>query len=497
VLAGGAGARPAAAAPVPANGRRAGQRFGGTGQRFGGARQRGQAGRAGGCAGGADGPQCGDTGGAVSGLSPGGGAIWLSRAAGAAGRGALRLVPAGRRDWAEAIWAEAYEVPSGFRRLAWRAGGVRVIAREALMARKIGRWLLFAVAAALATRANWPGPPGRFATAIARMDVVTTVLLLAGLPLLARRFLGPAINSRLARFLRAGGYAAILALMVAKASVLRGVPAETGPALQFDWFAQIVFLVVMAGYVAAILAMTAPRSRVAPATLAAGTGAGIALGVVMYAVAPLGLTNDATEPWLPGAAIDPVVVLAWILLLGGPVVAGAVAVLRYRGPGSPQQVTDVRIWQGGAAGFLATGIGGLMVTVLGTGTVALMPRAAWLRNLLYPGQHLLPAVAYSHEFAASERVGGYGLILLAFPVIGLVMGLLGMAIGDSVTPSGSSPDGGGPPGPEPVPDPPDRGLAADAGVSTDELRCDLPGWNEEGPDNEHGEVTAGVAGVLA
>jgi hypothetical protein len=432
----------------------------------------------------------------VSGLSPGGGAIWLSRAAAAAGRGALRLVPAGRRDWAEAIWAEAYEVPSGFRRLAWRAGGVQVIAREALMARKTGRWLLFAVAAALATRANWPGPPGRFATAIARMDVVTTVLLLAGLPLLARWFLGPAINSRLARFLRAGGYAAILALMVAKASVLRGVPAETGPALQFDWFAQIVFLVVMAGYVAAILAMTAPRSRVAPATLAAGTGAGIALGVVMYAVAPLGLTNDATEPWLPGAAIDPVVVLAWILLLGGPVAAGAVAVLRYRGPGSPQQVTDVRIWQGGAAGLLATGIGGLVVTVLGTGTVALMPRAAWLRNLLYPGQHLLPAVAYSHEFAASERVGGYGLILLAFPVIGLVMGLFGVAIGNSATSSGSSPGGGGPPGPEPVPDPPDRGLAADAGVSTDEPRGDLPGWHEEGQDNEHGEVTAGVAGVL-
>jgi len=62
----------------------------------------------------------------------------LSRAAAAAGRGAARLVPAGRRDWAEAIWAEAYEVPSGLRRLAWLAGGVQVIAREALMARRIG-----------------------------------------------------------------------------------------------------------------------------------------------------------------------------------------------------------------------------------------------------------------------------------------------------------------------------------------------------------------------
>jgi hypothetical protein len=222
----------------------------------------------------------------------------------------------------------------------------------------------------------------------------------------------------------------------------------------------------MGGYAAAILALTAPRSRVAPATLAAGTGAGIALGVVMYAVAPLGLTNDATEPWLGGAAIDPVVVLAWILLLGGPVAAGAVAVLRYREPGRPQEITGVRIWQGGAAGVLAAGIGGLMVTVLGTGTVALMPRAAWLRNLLYPGQHLLPAVAYSREFAAaSGRVGGYGLILLAFPAIGLVMGLFGVSIGNSAgnpaASSGSSPGGGGPSGPE------------------------------------DGEVTAGVAGALA
>jgi len=76
------------------------------------------------------------------------------------------------------------------------------------------------------------------------------------------------------------------------------------------------------------------------------------------------------------------------------------------------------------------------------------------------------------------------------------MGLFGVAIGNSATSSGSSPGGGGPPAPEPVPDPPDRGLAAAAGVSTDELLGDLPGWNEEGPDNERGEVTAGVAGCV-
>ena len=159
------------------------------------------------------------------------------------GRAAARLVSAGRRDWAEAIWAEASEVPSGLRRLAWLAGGARVMVREALMARRIGSWLLFAVAAAVATRATWPGSPNGFATVIARIDVVTIVLLLAGLPWLALWFLGPA-SGRLARFLRVGGYAAVLALIVAKASVSRVVYAPAtgvwqamgGPARKFDWF---------------------------------------------------------------------------------------------------------------------------------------------------------------------------------------------------------------------------------------------------------------------
>ena len=388
-------------------------------------------------------------------------------------RAAARLVPAGRRAWVEAVWAEAHEVPPGVRRLAWLAGGVQMIAREALVPRSIGRWLLFAAAAAVTVRVTWPGAPGRFATAVSRIDVVTAVLLLAGLPWLARWFLGPASNYRLARFLRVGAYAAVLALMVAKASVLRGVPAETGPALQFDWFSQIVFLVVMAGYVAATLAVAARRSRVAPATLAIGTGAGITLGAVMYAVAPLGLSNDATEPWLPGSDIDLVVLLAWVLLLGGPVAAGLVAGWCYSGPGNPGQIANAKIWQGGVAGLLATGVGALIVTVLGTGTVALMPRAAWLRHLLYPGQHLLAAAVLSQDFTASNRVGGYGLVLVAFPVIGVVLGLFGVALTAPMARSGSSPGGGGPPGPagppgpEPVPDPPDGGRLADAGAAAD------------------------------
>jgi len=29
------------------------------------------------------------------------------------GRALARLLPAGRRDWAEALWAKAHEVPAG------------------------------------------------------------------------------------------------------------------------------------------------------------------------------------------------------------------------------------------------------------------------------------------------------------------------------------------------------------------------------------------------
>jgi hypothetical protein len=389
------------------------------------------------------------------------------------GRAAARLMPTGLRDWAEAIWAEAAEVPPGFSRLAWLVGGVRVIAREALIARRTVRWLLFAAAAAGTVLATWPGSLSGFATVVARIDVVTVVLVLAVLPWLAHWFLGPASDTRLARFLRVGGYVAALALIVAKAAVSRVVYAPaTGvwqgmgrPAREFDWFTQIVFLIVMAGYVAAILAVTARRSRVAPATLAIGTGAGTMLGTVMYAVAPLGLSKDATEPWLPGSAIDPVVVLAWILLLAGPAVAGGAAGRRYHRPGSsPEQLIHARIWQSVVAGLLATGTGAMIVAVLGTGTVALMPSAAWLRDWLYPGQHLLAHIAYRHELAASSSVGGYGLLLITFPVIGLMLGFSSSAAAIGSPGSSGSPGEGGP-GAGPVPDPPDGGSLAYAQAS--------------------------------
>jgi hypothetical protein len=51
-------------------------------------------------------------------------------------------------------------------------------------------------------------------------------------------------------------------------------------------------------------------------------------------VAPLGLSKAATNPWLPGSDIDPLVLLAWILVLFAPLAAGFVARRRYTRSGS-------------------------------------------------------------------------------------------------------------------------------------------------------------------
>jgi hypothetical protein len=96
---------------------------------------------------------------------------------------------------------------------------------------------------------------------------------------------------------------------------------------------EIALLLMTAAYLGVILFLTSRRSQVTRSTLAIGTGTGLLFGVVMYAVAPLGLTNDATDPWLPGSTADPLVTLAWILLIGGPAAAAALAAWRGRGPG--------------------------------------------------------------------------------------------------------------------------------------------------------------------
>ena len=151
------------------------------------------------------------------------------------------------------------------------------------------------------------------------------------------------------------------------------------------------------------------------------------LGLAMYAVAPLGLNvRYSTRPWLHGSAADPVVALAWILLFGAPFdrsapSRGGAAMCRT----TPARPAVTRAWQGVAAGLVSGGVGALFVTVLGIGTTALMLRSAWVRGWLYHGQHLTASAVYGRELYASQDVASYILLLIGFPIIGLMMGLTG------------------------------------------------------------------------
>jgi hypothetical protein len=393
------------------------------------------------------------------------------------GRAWARLLPPGRRDWAEAVWAEAYEVPAGWPRLAWRAGGVWLIAREAKMVRWIGSRMLFAAAAGAAAWAAWPAGDA----AMVRADVIATVLLLAGLPLLARWFLGPPAN-RAARRLRACCYAAILALMPAKAATelfLGAVPRGGIDLHTYDVYqcpnavpvvnclvpgtstggpmvgSEVMLLLLTACGLAVLLALTARRTRVAPATLATGACAGLALGAALYALGPLGFNPAFPDrPWLHGAAVDPVVALFWILLFGAPLVAGAVSGWRCHVPADAGQASAAPAWQGLAAGLVSGGVGASFVTVLGTGTTALLVKSAWVRGLLYHGQHLTSSAVYGRELFATQDVTGYFFLLVGLPIIGLAMALPGALTGAGFADATRHPlpDGGGPGGP-PAPEP--------------------------------------------
>jgi hypothetical protein len=414
---------------------------------------------------------------------------WLGQLAAAARRGAVWLLPAARRDWAEAVWAEAHEVPAGWPRLAWRAGGVLLIAREGQMARRIGILLLGAVATGAAAWGAWPDSSVSLSHGAADQgDVIVTLVLLAGLPLLTRWLLGPP-DSRPARWLRAGFFAAVLAIMPAKAIaerfvgavprggidrhtfdfVTEGSPLPGSVSGGPDWGAEILILFITACYLAVILALTARRTSVAPATLALGARAGLVLGLVMYALDPLGGEKIATDPWLHGSATDPLVALAWILLFGVPVAAGVLAGRRCHVPEDPGQASAARAWQGFAAGLVSNGVGALTVTVLGTSTTALMLKSAWVRDWLYHGQHLTGSAVYGRELYASQSVAFYAVICVVFPIIGLMMGLAGSGYANVTGPRPGSSGPGGPPGPgepEPVPDPPAGGQLTDVGALT-------------------------------
>src|SRR5262249_32731928 len=140
------------------------------------------------------------------------------------------------------------------------------------------------------------------------------------------RVFGPVGDSWLARIVRVGGYAAVFALVLVKAEVERSeYAAHSGGAwLAGVWAGEIIFLVVIGAYVAGLLAVTARRPPLSAVALATGAGAGVAAGLLMYALRPVGGWPPITIGWL--ADVYRVArALALPLALGTAIAAGLVA----------------------------------------------------------------------------------------------------------------------------------------------------------------------------
>jgi hypothetical protein len=381
---------------------------------------------------------------------------------------AFGLLPDSERGWAEAVVAEAAGQAPGRARLGWVVGGLWAVSRLAVTARRGAKAAVFVVAAMAAVAVAWTGDPGLYETWLNRFEVVTTVLVLAVLPALAHLLFGTARAGWVPRGLRVGTYGAVLALLAGKARIeqLQAVVPVTGsyrhvyevvtgspdpePSVFGTVFVltmELAVLAVVLGAVVGAFWVTSTRSGVTTRTLRIGVGFGLALGLVMFVVAPLGLTDNATNPWLPGSRIDPLILLAWILLLVGPCAAAVLAGRGYaHGRATSTAVARESVRQGVVAGTIAGSLGALVVTTLGTCTIITALGSDAVRDWLSRGPHLTGLDAYAYELTLGTNAWAYGALILTFPAIGFLVGgfVAQSAWGQSSSPAAG--DGGGPGG---------------------------------------------------
>ena len=407
----------------------------------------------------------------------------LSQLAAAVLRRFARLLPAGRADWSEAILAEAENVPAGCQRLVWLGGGVRLVFRESMIMRKAVAICAFAAAAGCVASLSWPRSPVNRVTVADRVSLLVTVALLAGLWVAGRLLVGPVGAGRTQRLVRAGGYFAVLALTLAKASVerMRG-PANLGPGTGGAlWAGEALFLLVMAVFTIVVIMATAQRSPVTTGTLRRGIAAGLPIGIAVFLFLPLGLIRYQASRVLPAVPQSALGAVAFATVLVAPTAAAVLAARRFTpalpraaGPASGFSAwlakafappvasmgsaadNEAKIRQGVTAALVAGLTGAMLAVLLGTATIALLPHDSQLLGWLYP--HLSRAATLPAEQGAGANAAGYLLLLLAIPFGGLGVGSVGVLM---ATPDPTQPPGGGGP---PRDDPPALSPRPDGGA---------------------------------
>ncbi|HUB39396.1 MAG TPA: DUF1707 domain-containing protein [Streptosporangiaceae bacterium] len=338
------------------------------------------------------------------------------------------LLPAGRRDWAEALLAEAAEVPPGAKQVAWLCGGLWLVAREVAMGNVI-RACAFAAGAVGLVWIGWPGASSNSATPLNRVYVTGAVVLLAAVPLVVRRYFGPVRRGWAPRAARVCVYAIVLMLIAAKAVKDRDgsklgtyfaiVPAE--------WILEILLLLVIVGYVAGLFILTSQRIRLSRWSLPIGIGLGVVTAGALYPLARFGF-GSAGRWWGLAALVLPLVT---------SVIAGRLAVRDTR-PG-----VLGAFGQGCLAASCATATGALLLAALTSATIALFPHQVGLEadgksyiaaggcETCDPVNTVIPR-NLRHEYWVEISVGQAGTgplaAILIAPFLGAGLGTIGAGL---------------------------------------------------------------------
>jgi hypothetical protein len=380
------------------------------------------------------------------------------------------LVPPGRQGWAEAVRAEASEVPAGAARLGWLGGGLWLVMREAGMIRRIGYglgMLAVAVTAAMAVRYLWSAAHVGRDGGWDKARMLLLVALLAGLPWVARRrgVFGPVGRSVAARAVRAVGGAALVVLVLDFARV-EHFPSPVGPGpwpsagpwnlvhegaalvligaclaavlivpvrwprvrpVAVAWcaaaaalvlfFTVVPLQVLIVVYIAGILAVTSTRSPVAPATLATSAGTGAVGGLLIVAL------WDPLQAHGPSYSQGDRAILLFILLAvvaaTGTALAGKAAARRARGADNPVALR-AQAWQYLAAGPLTAATAALTLPLLRVSAVVHIEAMCPAFKALHPGMR---------PFLCTSAPAIWTFYLVAGPIIGLAIGTcMGAAI---------------------------------------------------------------------
>jgi hypothetical protein len=273
------------------------------------------------------------------------------------------------------------------------------------------------------------------------MYVVGTLVLLAGLPLLVRRYAGPVRPGRAPLVIRVGGYAVVLALIAATA-VQQRIGSQLGryfPVILPIWAMDVGFLLIIAGYVAGLLILTCRRVVFTRRVLPLALGIGALTAGVLYLLAPFGI-GDTAETAAHSLHGGPVIVADYLVLacfalaaLAVPVAVHAAATRLADRDTRPAILTPARQALLATTGAMATAA--ILVALSTTVTIALLPHhfnvprqsaGDGICPTCEPSTIVIPAnLRLEYSFEDSVNGAGDGAIaLLIVPLAGAALGAL-------------------------------------------------------------------------